>query len=157
METKRLSATERESLVRLNIAFEILTREPELLAARSALIPGAKRDLAMMSTKISKLMAKFLLTIPPDQYRTYINSLKMASYSVGVRRPGGTVRDDKNYGLWLSHEVISGLLDGCYEHCMMCSMDKAERRSCILRKTLDAIPNDAPQRDDGDCPYYTII
>lgn len=157
METKRLTATERESLVRMNVALEILSVEPEILAQRSAMIPGAKRDLAMMRTKIGNLMGKYVLTIPPEQYRTYINSLKMASYAIGVKRPGGTARDDKNYGLWLPNEVINGLVEGCHDHCMMCSLDRAERNCCSFRKTLDAIPNDAPQRDDGDCPYYAVI
>ena len=68
METKRLTATERESLVRMNVALEILSVEPEILAQRSAMIPGAKRDLAMMRTKIGNLMGKYVLTIPPEQY-----------------------------------------------------------------------------------------
>jgi len=157
VETKRLTATERESLVRMNVALEILSVEPDNLARRSSLIPGAKRDLAMMRTKIGNLMFKFVHTIPPEQYKTYINSLKMASYTIGVRRPGGSPRDDKSCGLWLPKEVINGLVDGCHEHCMMCTMDRAERNACSFRKTLDAVPNDAPQREDGDCPYYTVI
>lgn len=157
METKRLTASERESLVRLNVALEILTNEPAGLAQRSALIPGAKRDLAMMKTKIGKLMGEYVLTIPPDQYKTYINSLKMASYTIGVKRPGAQQRDDRNYGLWLPNEVINGLLEGCHDHCMMCSLDRGQRKCCQFRKTLDAIPNDVEQREDGDCPYYTVI
>ena len=157
METKRLTASERESLVRLNVALEILTNEPAGLETRSALIPGAKRDLAMMKAKIGKLMGEYVLTIPPEQYKTYINALKMATYAIGVKRPGGQQRNDKDYGLWLPNEVINGLLEGCHDHCMMCSLDRDGRNRCPFRKTLDAIPNDVELREDGDCPYYTAI
>lgn len=91
---KRLTASERESLVRMNVALEILTQEPASLADRSALIPGAKRDLAMMASKITKLMEAYARTIPMEQLSTYMNSLKLASYVVGVKRPGGQYRDD---------------------------------------------------------------
>ena len=157
METKRLTASERESLVRLNVALEILTKEPAELAQRSALIPGAKRDLAMMSAKIRKLMDGYAHTIPSEQLRTYANSLKMVSYVIGAKRPGGQGRDDKNYGMWLPYEVINKLLDGCHDHCMMCGLDKTDRKRCPLRKALDTIPNDVERSEDGDCPYYGII
>ena len=155
--TKRLTASERESLVRMNVALEILTQEPASLADRSSMIPGAKRDLAMMASKVTKLMEAYARTIPMEQLSTYMNSLKLASYVVGVKRPGGQYREDKNYGLWLPNEVINGLLAGCHDHCMMCDMDKSERKCCSLRKTLDVIPNDVKRREDGDCPYYAVI
>lgn len=155
--TKRLTASERESLMRMNIALEILTREPANLAERSTLIPGAKRDLAMMSSKIRQLMDGYVRTIPPEQCRTYINSLKMAGYVIGAKRPGLREHDDRNYGMWLPYEVIHALLDGCHDHCMMCELDKVSRKRCLLRKALDIIPNDAEQSEEGDCPYYAVI
>lgn len=157
METKRLTASERESLMRMNIALDILTTEYTALAARAALVPGAKRDLAMMRVKIDKIMEGFILTIPQEQLRTYQNALLMSGYSIGIKRPGGTANNDKEYGMWLPNEVINGLVKGCHDHCMMCDLDKGQRRSCWLRKALDIVPNDVPQHEDGDCPYYTII
>lgn len=56
MDKKRLTATEKESLQRLNIAFDILSHEKENLSQRAAMIPGAKRDMAMMATKIERLI-----------------------------------------------------------------------------------------------------
>ena len=67
MEKKRLTASERESLIRLNVALEILANEPEHLAARANSVPGAKRDMAMMVAKIRKLLEGFTGTIPDDQ------------------------------------------------------------------------------------------
>lgn len=154
-ETMRLTASERESLVCLNVALEILSKEGAALQRRAALIPGAKRDIAMLSAKITHLMEAFALTIPDAQARTYLNALRMADYVIGVRRPGPHGRDDRQYGMWLPNEVIGALLNGCHDHCMMCLDNKDARNRCALRKALDIIPNDCPQRDDGDCPYFS--
>ena len=156
MEKKRLTASEREALVRLSVALEILIGEPKHLTARAALVPGAKRDMAMMASRIRKLMEGFTATIPPEQLLIYRRALQMASYTVGVRRPGEP-RDEKDYGIWLPWEVMNVLLQGCHDHCMMCDLDKGQRRACPLKKALDTIPNDQPDRSDGDCPYYTLV
>lgn len=157
MEQKRLTASERECLVRLNVALEILTKEPAGLAQRSAMVPGAKRDLAMMAAKINKLMDGFIDTIPNEQLLTYRRALQMTSYVVGVKKPATGPRDEKDFGMWLPFEVINTLLDGLHDKCMMCDLDTVGRKKCPLRKALTIIPNDIPERDDGDCPYYTVI
>lgn len=157
MEKIRLTASERESLIRLNVAYEILDSEGEHLARRFGVIPGGRRDLGMLKAKIKKLMEQVVGTIPDDQLKSYVNSLKMASYTVGIRKPGHMERDEKTYGMWLPFEVINALLAGCHDHCMMCPADKAERRACKLRKALETVPNDTPDRDDDDCPFYTLM
>lgn len=111
----------------------------------------------MLKAKIHKLMERVTDTIPDDQMMTYIRSLNMASYTIGIKKPGTMERDEKNFGMWLSYEVIQALLSGCHDHCMMCPSDKAQRRACKLRKALETIPNDAPDRSDDDCPFYTIM
>ena len=113
MEKIRLTASDRESLIRLNIAYEILETEGQQLNRRFRAIQGGRRDLGMLKAK--------------------------------------------NFGMWLSYEVIQALLSGCHDHCMMCPSDKAQRRACKLRKALETIPNDAPDRSDDDCPFYTIM
>lgn len=153
----RLTASDRESLIRLNIAYEILQTEGEHLSRRIRAIRGGPRDLGMLKAKIHKLMEKVIDTIPEDQLMTYIRALKMATYTVGIRRPGTMERNEKDYGMWLSYEVINAMLSGCHDHCMMCPEDKESRRMCELRKALTSIPNDTPQRSDDDCPFYTII
>lgn len=153
---RRLTATEKEALQRLNIALEILTKEKDNLAARAAMIPGAKRDMAMMAAKIEKLMGEMVLTIPDEQLATYVRALKMVSYTIGVKNPFRQT-NEKDYGMWLPFDVINGLLEGCHDHCMMCNLDRVGRMRCRFRKTLDTIPNDVVQWQDGDCPYYTVI
>ena len=156
METKRLTATEKEALLHMNVALEILIHEPEQLKNRVSLVPGAKRDLAMIATKIRKLMEGFRDTIPPAQIPIYERALRMSQFWVGARRPGDKEgsRDDAEFGMWISYEVLDVLLNGCHDSCLMCNLDKAARRACKLKKAIDIIPNDIPQRDDGDCPYY---
>lgn len=157
MEKIRLTASDREALIRVNVAYEILETEGEQIDRRLRAISGGKRDWGLLKSKINKLMEGIIDTIPDDQLKTYINSLKMASYTIGIKKPGTMGRNEKDYGMWLSYEVINALLSGCHDHCMMCPSDKAERRACKLRKALVTIPNDAPDRNDGDCPFYTLM
>lgn len=156
--TKRLTASEREALMRLNVAFEIMALDVlEPLAERMKMIPGARRDLAMMSKRITKIIEAVPDTIPANQLKTYLNNLKMVSYTIGVKSPGKLERDEKNYGIWLSFETLTALLAGCHDHCLMCPADKAQRRACKLRKALEIIPNDTEDRPDDDCPFYTLL
>ena len=157
MEKIRLTASDRESLIRLNIAYEILATEGEHLERRFRAIEGGKRDLGMLKAKIERIMVKVIDTIPDDQLQTYLRSLKMASYTIGIKKPGPMGRNNKDYGMWLSYEIINELLAGCHDDCMMCPADKAARRACKLRRGLEMIPNDAPEREDGDCPFYTLM
>ena len=158
MSTKRLTASERESLLRLNVAMEVLILDvKDKLAERAKLVPYGRRDMAMLAAVARRLLDSFKATIPEEQKKTYMNALSMVSYTIGVKSPGPSQRDDHNYGMWLPHEVLHALLDGCHDHCLMCPKDKAERRACKLRKALTIIPNDSQERSDGDCPYYTII
>ena len=158
-ETRRMTASEREALMRLNVAFEIMALDVmEPLAERLKMIPGARRDLAMMSKRITKIIEAVPQTIPDHQLKTYLNNLRLVTYTIGVKNPGKLIkRDEKNYGMWLSFETLAALLDGCHDHCLMCHEDRAQRRACELRKALDMIPNNTNDREDGDCPYYTVL
>lgn len=99
-ETKRMTASEREALMRLNVAFEIMALDVmEPLAERMKMIPGARRDLAMMSKRITRIIEAVPGTIPDNQLKTYLNNLKMVSYTIGVRNPGKLQRDERNYGM----------------------------------------------------------
>ncbi len=157
-ETKRLTASEREALLRLDVAMEIMILDAkETLAERAKLVPYARRDLAMLSAVARRLLEGFSETIPPEQKQTYLNAINMVSYTIGVKKPGPSSLDEKNYGTWIPWEVLNALLAGCHDHCLMCPMDKAQRRACGLRKALATIPNDSEERRDGDCPYYGLI
>ena len=156
-EPKRLTATEREALVRLCVAQEIFASVPGELAERMKLIPGAKRDLAMMAKKIDKLLDQATDTIPREQWSTYNNSLKMATYAIGVKGPAGNGQRNNEFGMWLPYDVINALLEGCHDHCLMCEMDKYACRRCGLRKALETVPNDTPDDDSLGCKYKMVM
>lgn len=159
---KRLTASERESLMRLNVALDILMKEGKTesyLHERSKLVPGARRDLAMMAAKCRKLQMGFEKTIPLDQLMTYLRTMESTAYKTGMKQPGkNPVHDHKNFGIWLPYEVINTLLDGVREYCTLCNLDKVGRKQCRMRKALYTIPNDSnEERSDGDCPYFTEL
>lgn len=155
--TKRLTASKREAMMRLAAAMQILMCDMEHLKARAALVPYAARDFGCMKKKAEALLAAFTDTIPTEQLMSYHRSLKMMSFSVGIRNPGPLQQNDRNFGLWLPYAVINALLDGCHDHCLMCNLDRAQRNACPLRKALTTIPNDVTEREDGDCPYFALI
>lgn len=158
MPTKRMTASEREALLKMNVAMEILLLDIHDLDKRAELVPYAKRDLAMLSAVAKRLLGDFAATIPPEQVPTYLRAMDMVSYVVGVKRPGGgSFRDLDEYGMWLPYKVIQALLGGCHDHCLMCSDDLAKRRACKLRKALEIAGTDIEEREDGDCPYYTLL
>lgn len=154
---KRLTATERESLIRLNVAAAILGNIPAELSERMELIPYAKRDMAMMAKKADALLGRVKATIPEDQERIYDNSLRMASYTIGVRGPGGSGDREKDYGMWISYGALNAMLDACHDHCLMCSLDKYACKKCALRKALDTVPNDVTEDEDLPCKYRAVI
>lgn len=157
MSTKRLTAGEREALLRMTMAMDILRLDLGPLRERAKLVRWAKRDMAMMAAVAERLETEFIETIPPEQLLMYRRAAQMVSCTIGVKNPGPSTRDEKNYGMWIPWEVLNALLVGCHDHCLMCPMDKAERRACPLRKALTIIPNDSEERSDGDCPYYGLI
>jgi hypothetical protein len=155
---RRMTATEKEAMLRLNVALEILDSEPVKLRARLAEVPYSGRDLGLLKGTIHRLMKKLTKTIPADQLPMWIRTLETACYTVGNRRPAtGMGRDEKSYGIWVSFDTMRILLDGLHDRCLMCALDGTQRRACPLKKALDTIPNDAPRKDDGDCQYYTLI
>lgn len=152
METKRMSASERETMLRVVTAMNILITEPEQLKSRMKDVPYYSRDVGMLRKKALTMIEKMTDTIPKEQMWQWYREVKSVSYTVGV--PGVTSRNNEKYGVWLPNNVINALLEGCKEQCLMCNLDKGQRRACALKKALDAVPNDVPDKMDGDCPYY---
>lgn len=157
MDKKRLTASEMETLLRMRAASIILKEIPVKMSQRSEMVPYAKRDFAMLAAKVQKLHDAFIETIPENQISTYNNNLWMCNFSIGVKRPGNSERNNREYGMWISYDVLNTLLEGCHDHCTMCNLDKGQRRACKLKKAMDILPNDVPRYDENDCPYYTVI
>lgn len=154
---KRMTASERDALLRMNVALEILATEVPKLEGRLKEIPYAKRDIGLLKNRIYKLVGALTDTIPEEQMYHWYKMMETATYYVGARNPGQESKNEREYGYWLSVRTIRELLDGLHEKCMMCNLDLAQRRACPLRKAIDSIPNDTPDREDGDCHYYTVL
>jgi hypothetical protein len=147
-----MSASERETMLRVVTALNILITEPEQLKSRMKDVPYYSRDVGMLRKKALTMIEKMTDTIPKEQMWQWYREVKSVSYTVGVS--GVTSRNNEKYGVWLPNNVINALLEGCKEQCLMCNLDKGQRRACALKKALDAVPNDVPDKMDGDCPYY---
>ncbi len=158
---KRLTAAERDAMMNLSVADQIVSNAiRDLGDERVRMVRYMKRDLKCVEKKLEKMLEAVLGTIPPEQQRTYCRSLMDASYTTGVKcraTSGNEQRRKDEYGLYLTFSEIEGLLDAAKEKCHFCGLDKEGIRRCPLRKTLDAIPNDAPDSDGTDCPYYRIM
>ena len=144
--------------MRLAIAVQVLTESGETLQRRLHDVPNGWRDMRLIQTKTDKLFDEVLKTVPLEQFAPLQRALRECTYSIGHRGPVGKNRAkfDREYGEWLPYEVINELVDGVHEKCLICMANKEEQGKCPLRKALDVIPNDAPERDDGGCPYMDV-
>lgn len=160
MDKTRITATERDEMMRVKIAHDILTFETKGLAKRIAGIPGGKRDLALIIKLADKLMQNVLETIPDEQRQVYSRALHDASYTIGVRCRATAANKEKinmEYGFWTPLEVLNALIEGCHDRCATCNLDFVGRKKCRLKRALDILPNDTRDKDDGDCPYYFVM
>lgn len=160
MERKRMTSSERDVLMHLSVANQILTNAVrDMPPARMRMVRFMKRDLRMIEVRLDKILSQIMDTLPTEQIRQYARALQDSSYTVGVkcgaRNNIGTRKDE--FGMYLTYAQLETLFDACKEKCMMCGLDTEGIRRCALRKVLDEIPNDAPDSDGTDCPYYRII
>lgn len=155
---KRLTATEREGLMRINLALSLLVTEEGNLKARNKLIRRGGSLLGAARGLLTKYVESFYPTVPADQLKSVYRAVKDTTYTVGVRCPA--TRDkkrDKEYGVVVPIGALNALFAACGDHCLMCMGNREEQGKCPLRKALDAIPNDVGDRSDGRCPYQGVL
>lgn len=158
MEKKRLTASERDAVLRLCAAMAILGSEPDKIKQRLSDMPFAKRDVGLIRKNISKMIEHIVLSVPVSQLNSLKRDIHNTTYSVSPRKLSATdTANEKNAFMSLSYDTIYTLLEGVHDKCLMCDLDKGQRRACKLRKAIDSIPNDTPDREDGDCHYYGIL
>ena len=158
MEKRRVYATEQDALLNLRVAENILRRikQQNLLAERAKLVPYGARDLGNVIKGTERLLENLLATVPDNQRKTISRNVNSASYTIGVKRPGGT-RNVDDFGMWISLRTLNQILEGLHDHCLMCSMDLGQQRACPLKKALDELPSDIPDRSDGGCRFHGIV
>ena len=157
-ERKRLCATEREALMNMSLAMDIMLRAKDLLPERMKMIEYGARDLGAITNGLTRLRRKILRTVPDCQIETLQRNLKACSYTIGVRRPGKEqAHNYKDFGCWVSWDFINEMLLGLHDHCLMCGLNAAEQRACPLAKALDSIPSDIPDAPGDGCRYRGIL
>lgn len=159
MEIKRLTATERETLMRLNLALQFLTVDAPLADKRVGMVPNGRAMLRGAKGMIDKFLRDVYETMPTDQLKTLRRSLQETSYTVGIkcRATRDNPKREDEYGVIVPISAVNALFDGCRDHCITCIAGPAEAKGCALRKALDAIPNDSEDRADGGCQYREIL
>lgn len=156
---KRLTATEREVMMRLNLALQFLTVDVPLFEPRVSMIEHGSSMLNGARGMIDKFLRECYKTIPTDQLKTLARSLRDASYTVGIRCPAtkNNAKREDEYGVVVPISAINEVFAALQDHCAICMAGQAEAKSCKLRKALDAIPNDSVDRTDGGCQYRTLL
>ena len=121
METKRMTAGERDTMLRIVTAMNILVEEPEKLKKRMKDVPYFARDVGMLKKRALMMIEKMTDTIPKDQMWQWYREVKNTTYVVGV--PGVANHNNDKYGVWLPYNIVNALMDGCKEQCLMCNLD----------------------------------
>lgn len=155
VEKMHLYASEREELQRLYIVLDIISGHMEPLKRRLATIKDGEKDAKIIVTKVTKLLGELYATVPDDQHKVLMRHINSTSYHMGVRGPAKDKQHDE-FGMWIPWNVLGTLLDSCKDNCLMCSLDPQAQQACALRKALDAIPSDTPDRPGG-CRYQGVI
>ena len=158
METKRMTATEREALMRVNLALNFLITEAENLKVRNKLVRRGNQLLAAARGLVKRYVTECYATVPAEQLAAVRRSVHDTVYTVGVRCQATRDRKrDEEYGVVVPIGALNVIFSACGDHCLTCMGDFGEQRKCPLRKALDAIPNDVADRDDGRCPYQGVL
>ena len=158
MEKRRLYATEHDALIKLRVAENVLRhlRDQNQLGERAKLVPYGARDLGGAISGVERLLENLLETVPDNQRKTISRNVASASYTIGVKRPGGT-RNVDDWGMWISLRSLNQLLEGLHDHCLMCDKDLSQQKACPLKKALDELPSDIPDKRDGGCRFHGIV
>lgn len=157
-ERTRITASEREALMRINLGLSFLLEEPEQLKRRTKLTRRGAFWLGAARSALERYMNEVYMTIPPEQLQMIRRSVMETSYTVGIRcRATADANRFENYGMIVPFDVIGTLLDACKDHCLTCMGDTEAQKKCKLRKALDILPNDTEDKDDGTCPYRALM
>lgn len=144
----RVRGAESEGFKRLHVASDILGEAITTFHDRSGLIQYGRRDLALASKLVDRVFVRMLETVPQEQGPTLIHNSDNATYSIGVRRYD-RIRNDKDFGTWISWETLGILLDSVKEKCLLCDLNPQEQRQCPVAKALDTLAVDKSTEDIG--------
>ena len=159
-ERKRLTATEREWLVRMAIAEQIMDGVEPRVKTRIKMVHRGQLFINSARGLLKRFLRDVEATLNDSDRRVLARSFTDTSYTIGIRctaTKGNKTKLDNDYCIVVPIHAIHEPLDACHEHCITCFGSADEAKGCRLRKALDAIPNDTEDRDDGECPYKDAL
>lgn len=147
----RLNADEIHALLHLCAAVQAL-KKAEPLQDRIKSLDSGKTMFSGARGMLQKLARNIFKSMPPEQYASFDRNLAGMRYTVKVQNVGGmSVKDD---GRWLSIEALELICDATKDHCLVCSKDVQQQRSCKLAKALDELPCAKADEKARGCRYY---
>lgn len=150
-ERTRLNADEYHALLHFCAALQALKKAGPL-DARIATLKGGKGMLNGARGMLTKIKNGIFSSMPDEQFASFIRNLNCMRYSVKVQNVGGmSAKDD---GRWLSIEALEVLCDATKEHCLVCTKNVQDQRSCRLAKALDELPCVKADEKARGCRYY---
>lgn len=152
----RMTATEKEWFVRLGIAEQIMDNSEPAARKRVAMIPHGQLMLNGARGLIKRFLRDVEGTLSDNDRRVLGRSFADTSYTIGIRcraTKGNQTKLDSEYCIVVPIKAIHTLFEVCAEHCEWCIGSAEDARGCKLKKALDMIPNDQPEKADGGCPY----
>lgn len=157
-EKKRLSQDEQIAFLEVAGLLHILHGDaPEVLDPMLKLIPGGRRDIKMMRTKVKNLFDSLCDVTPQSTLQAIYPTLKRIKCRIGVPLIGKENVDEQT-GWVISFDDLRVLTSACYDKCMLCDRNGADIGKCELRKTLKRLPTpDEPEPMGGGCGYKRLI
>lgn len=157
MTKDRLNRDEQTGL--LNIAAIVsLAKSPAMNAIRPyvKMLYGGNRDLACIETKAWSIFERLLKVIPQKALLSLQPTIKALQIKIGVPTVGSNY--DKEFGMVVSYEDLSAIVEGCQDKCMMCDLPDAKLKDCPLRKAFSHLPTqDEPDPLGGGCGYRRLL
>jgi hypothetical protein len=101
---------------------------------------------------LRKTIDQIFESMPDKQFASFVRNLDNMRYSVAVQNVSGM--SAKNDGRWLSIEALELICDATKDHCLVCSKDIQQQRSCKLAKALDELPCVKADENARGCRYY---
>ena len=124
------------------------------LEKRAKKLPGAWRDMNMISAKGQRLIAALLSTVPADKIKLIEKELHNTVVNVDVVRRGLPEPKIDEF-TYVPQKALETLIDGIVqEQCFLCEKDKRQSKKCPWRKAIEATyPWELPEQYKEHCRF----
>ena len=125
-----------------------------VIEKRARRVPGAWRDLKMLSTKGQGLITKLLTTVPSEKIRIIYKELRNMRTRVDIIQPGLPEPEHDGF-TYVPTDALDALIRGVVTwECAFCEKDKKAARRCEWRKVIEATyPYDLPEKGNEGCRF----